>query len=154
DVENIARRLRLASDSERRSPFRIVLAASLEVRSAVVYASLIVVLVFLPVFFLDGLSGAFFRPLAIAYVTAIAASLLVPLTVTPAMSYMLLPSRTQAPHDPPLTQLLKRGYRVVLPAFMARPWLCLAGLVLAFAVTGIAASRLGQEFLPSFQETD
>ena len=63
-----------------------MLDASLEVRSAVVYASLIVVLVFLPVFFLDGLAGAFFRPLALSYVLAILASLLVALTVTPALS--------------------------------------------------------------------
>ena len=154
DVENIARRLRLASPEEARSPFRIVLAASLEVRSAVVYASLIVVLVFLPVFFLDGLSGAFFRPLALAYVIAIAASLFVALTVTPAMSYMLLTGRKAHAGDPPLTRLLKRGYRAVLPAFVARPWHCLAALVLAFAVTGGAAARLGQEFLPNFQETD
>ncbi len=154
DVENIARRLRLASPEEAQSPFRIVLAASLEVRSAVVYASLIVVLVFLPVFFLDGLSGAFFRPLALAYVIAIAASLFVALTVTPAMSYMLLTGRKSRAGDPPLTRLLKRGYRAVLPAFVARPWHCLAALVLAFAVTGTAAARLGQEFLPNFQETD
>ena len=157
DVENIARRLRLAQheNGERRSPFEIVLAASLEVRSAVVYASLIVVLVFLPVFFLDGLAGSFFRPLALAYVVAIAASLLVALTVTPAMSYMLLTGRKQTgAHDPPLARVLKRGYRAVLPLFVARPWLCLIALVAAFAVTAGAASRLGQEFLPSFQETD
>jgi CzcA family heavy metal efflux pump len=154
DVENIARRLRLATPDEARSPFRIVLNASLEVRSAVVYASLIVVLVFLPIFFLDGLAGAFFRPLALAYVAAIAASLFVALTVTPAMSYMLLTGRKQREGDPPLTRLLKRGYRAVLPAFVARPWHCLAALVLAFAVTGLAATRLGQEFLPNFQETD
>jgi Cu/Ag efflux pump CusA len=132
-----------------------VLAASLEVRSAVVYASMIVVLVFLPVFFLDGLAGAFFRPLALAYVVAITASLLVALTVTPAMSYMLLTGRSRrAEHDPPLTRLLKSGYRAVLPAFVARPWLCLAALVVAFAATALAATRLGQEFLPHFQETD
>lgn len=175
DVENIARRLRLARLGEPvdqalsnptgtgfervtvapRSPFQIVLAASLEVRSAVVYASLIVVLVFLPVFFLDGLAGSFFRPLALAYVVAIAASLLVALTVTPAMSYMLLTGRKNvAAHDPPLARLLKSGYRAVLPAFVARPWLCLIALVVAFAITAGAATRLGQEFLPNFQETD
>ena len=168
DVENIARRLRLASWGRQplegtethganatRSPFQIILAASLEVRSAVVYASLIVVLVFLPVFFLDGLAGSFFRPLALAYVVAISASLLVALTVTPAMSYMLLTGRKQiAQHDPPLARLLKSGYRVVLPSFVARPWLCLASLVVAFAITAGAATRLGQEFLPNFQETD
>lgn len=154
DVENIARRLRLATPEERRSPFQIVLAASLEVRSAVVYASLIVVLVFVPVFFLDGLSGAFFRPLAQAYVIAIGASLLVALTVTPALSYMLLTGRTHQPHDPPLTRLLRRAYRAVLPLFVARPRLCLLAVALAFGITGITATKLGQEFLPNFQETD
>ena len=74
-----------------------MLDASLEVRSAVVYASLIVILVFVPVFFLDGLSGSFFRPLAMAYVLAILASLLVALTVTPALSLMLLTGAVRAP---------------------------------------------------------
>ena len=97
DVENIARRLRQRSRRMRPSAFQVVLAASLEVRSAVVYASLIVVLVFVPVFFLDGLSGAFFRPLAIAYVIAILASLVVALTVTPALSYMLLNGANASP---------------------------------------------------------
>ncbi|MCE9567252.1 MAG: efflux RND transporter permease subunit [Planctomycetes bacterium] len=152
DVENIARRLREPSV---KSAFRIVLDASLEVRSAVVYASLIVVLVFVPVFFLDGLAGSFFRPLALAYVVAIAASLFVALTVTPALSYMLLTGRAQhEEREPPLTAVLKRIYRLLLPPLMARPWACLATLVVAFALTGIAATRLGQEFLPNFQETD
>ena len=76
DVENIVRRLRLNRTAPHpRSAFRVVLDASLEVRGAVVYASLIVILVFVPVFFLEGLSGSFFRPLALAYVLAILASL-------------------------------------------------------------------------------
>jgi CzcA family heavy metal efflux pump len=175
DVENIARRLREAPAEGGPSAFMIVLNASLEVRSAVVYASLIVVLVFLPIFFLDGLAGAFFRPLALAYVVAITASLFVALTVTPALSYMLLTGKprivgsvlraiglkpieehgqVRVSHDPPLARLLKAGYRVVLPVFVARPWHCLVALVLAFAVTAGAAKRLGQEFLPNFQETD
>ena len=183
DVENIARRLRQRTP-DGRSDFRIVLEASLEVRSAVVYASLIVVLVFLPVFFLDGLAGSFFRPLAVAYVIAILASLVVALTVTPAMSYMLLtgpnplvrflkaltvrtmkavglsfvldglaatfnPNRT-----PPLTALLMTIYRSVLPPFLSRPYTCLLAILIAFALTGASTYRLGQEFLPNFQETD
>ncbi|MFO0849278.1 MAG: efflux RND transporter permease subunit [Gemmataceae bacterium] len=157
DVENIARRLRQAGDDPQlaaRSPFHIVLDASLEVRSAVVYASLIVVLVFLPVFFLDGLAGAFFRPLALAYVVAILASLLVALTVTPALSYMLLTGRTGHREEAPLARLLKNLYRPLLPPLVARPYLCVLALALAFGLSGVAASRLGQEFLPHFQETD
>jgi CzcA family heavy metal efflux pump len=165
DVENISRRLKIAdlrlpishhqsSISNHKSPFRVVLEASLEVRSAVVYASLIVVLVFVPVFFLDGLAGAFFRPLALAYVTAIVASLVVALTVTPALSYMLLTGRRHADHDAPLGRVLKRAYRSSLPAFVARPWACLIALVVAFALTAAATTQLGQEFLPNFQETD
>jgi CzcA family heavy metal efflux pump len=155
DVENISRRLRLnRAAASPESAFRVVLKASLEVRSAVVYASLIVVLVFVPVFFLDGLAGAFFRPLALAYVVAILASLLVALTVTPALSFMLLAGRTRDPGDPPLTRILKRAYRVLLPPLVARPWVCVLALVAAFLLSGLAAARLGQEFLPRFQETD
>ena len=108
DVENIVRRLRLnRAAGNPQSAFQVVLDASLEVRSAVVYASLIVVLVFLPVFFLDGLAGAFFRPLALAYVLAILASLVVALTVTPALSYMLLTGRAAERPEAPLTRLLE-----------------------------------------------
>src|SRR4029434_4188920 len=83
DVENIVRRLRQNRlSAQPRSAFQVVLDASLEVRSAVVYATMIVVLAFLPVFFLEGLAGSFFRPLALAYVLAILASLAVALTVT------------------------------------------------------------------------
>ncbi|HVK14747.1 MAG TPA: efflux RND transporter permease subunit [Gemmataceae bacterium] len=155
DVENIARRLNLnraAGNPE--SAFKVVLNASLEVRSAVVYASLIVVAVFLPVFFLDGLAGSFFRPLALAYVVAILASLLVALTVTPALSYMLLTGRTHHREEAPLAKLLKRLYRPLLPPLVARPWLCVMALAVAFGLSGLAASRLGQEFLPNFRETD
>lgn len=155
DVENIIRRLRLnRAAGAPQSAFQVVLAASLEVRSAVVYASLIVVLVFLPVFFLEGLAGAFFRPLAMAYVLAILASLVVAVTVTPALSYMLLTGRAADRHEGPLARLLKAGYRPLLTVFATRPYLALSILLAAFAITAAAASRLGQEFLPKFQETD
>jgi CzcA family heavy metal efflux pump len=155
DVENILRRLRLNRRYARpESDFRVVLRASLEVRSAVVFASLIVALVFLPVFFLDGLAGTFFRPLAVSYVLAILASLFVALTVTPALCLMLLPGATGDGSDAPLTRVLKRGYRALLPAVISRPgWI--AGLVAgALVASGFAVTRLGEEFLPNFKETD
>ena len=106
DVENIMRRLRLNALAENpQSAFQVVLDASMEVRSAVVYATIIVVLAFLPVFFLEGLSGSFFRPLAASYILAILASLAVALTVTPAMSLLLLPATARMRHrDGPLVR--------------------------------------------------
>ncbi|MDR3635828.1 MAG: efflux RND transporter permease subunit [Isosphaeraceae bacterium] len=155
DVENIVRRLRLNREAgSPHSAYRVVLGASLEVRSAVVYASLIVVLVFLPVFFLEGLSGSFFRPLATAYVLAIAASLLVALTVTPALSLMLLTGATERRRESPLVRGLKAMYRGVLPWFATRPGLAVVILLAAFGVSGFFVAGLGEEFLPSFQEND
>ncbi len=155
DVENIVRRLRLnQSLAEPRSAFRVVLDASLEVRSAVVYATIIIVLVFLPVFFLDGLPGAFFRPLAIGYVLAIMASLLTALVVTPALSLMILPHAQGKSHEPPLSRWLRRPYQLILPWFVSRPMSALMFLAVAFVATFGLINRLGQEFMPNFQETD
>ena len=155
DVENIVRRLRLnRAAGSPVSAFNVMLAASLEVRSAVVYASLIVVLVFLPVFYLDGLAGSFFRPLAMAYVLAIAASLLVALTVTPALSLLLLTGRTERARESPVVRALKASYRSVLPAFARRPGTAAAFLAATFAVTAYFVMGLGEEFLPNFQEND
>ncbi len=155
DVENIARRLRLnRSAGSPQTPFQVVLNASLEVRSAIVYASLIVILVFVPVFFLGGLAGSFFRPLALSYVLAILASLLVALTVTPAMSLILLRGGAGGRQDAPLVGLLKALYRRLLPPLLSRPWAVVGALAVAFGVAGGAVPLLGEEFLPNFQETD
>ena len=156
DVENILRRLKLNSKSQNpQSAFRVVLDASLEVRSAVVYATLIVVMTLVPVFFLDGLAGSFFRPLAASYILAISASLVVALTVTPALSLLLLP-RTAARErqDSPLAGLLKRLYRRLLPSLIERP--LAVGLAVLIALVGTVATtnRLGEELMPKFKETD
>ena len=109
DVENIVRRLRLNRlAAEPKPAFQVVLDASLEVRSAVVYATFIVALVFIPVFFLEGLAGAFFRPLAMSYVLAVAASLAVALVVTPALCLLLLAGKDLPTRDAPLLARLKR----------------------------------------------
>jgi len=156
DVENVSRRLRLNREAGNPEPaLRVVLRASMEVRSAVVFASLIVVLVFLPVFFLDGLAGTFFRPLATAYILAILASLLVALTVTPALCLILLPGGTGGRHgDSPLVRLLKSVYRRILPPFIRHPHAAAAAVALALATTGLSLRFLGENFLPDFKETD
>ncbi|MFC1661549.1 efflux RND transporter permease subunit [Gemmatimonadota bacterium] len=156
DVENIMRRLRLnAAAAEPQTAFRVVFDASLEVRSAVVYGSMIVVMVLIPVFFLGGLSGSFFRPLATSYVLAILASLVVALTVTPALSLLLLPSRAGLKQDePPLTRYLKERYRDLIPRFTTRPRRSLQILVGTVAVAALAYPFLGEEFLPRFKEYD
>ncbi len=155
DVENIVRRLRENSTlPEPRPAFDVVLSASLEVRSSVVHATIIVLLVFVPVFFLQGLAGSFFRPLAVSYMLAVLASLAVALTVTPAMALLLLPRMTLARKEPVIARWFKGGYRSLLPAFLTRPGAVLAGVVVLFAVTAVVVPLLGEDFLPVFREYD
>ena len=155
DVENIMRRLRLnraAGNPE--SSFQVVLQASLEVRSAVVYGTIIVVLVFVPVFLLEGLSGSFFRPLATAYVLAVLASLGVALTVTPALALLLLPEGPARHNEPRFVRSLKDRYRRVLPGILDRPRVAVTVLAAALLATLVAFPLLGEEFLPNFKEYD
>ena len=155
DVENIMRRLRLhRAASSTQSAFEVVLNASVEVRSAVYYGSLIVALVLLPVFFLPGLSGKFFRPLALSYILAIMASLFVALTLTPALCLLILPRGQLRQTDAPLVAVLKRGYRAILPGLIRRPGLAIFFLVCLVGGSAIAIPFLGEEFLPRFKEHD
>ena len=156
DVENIARRLRLNREAGNpRSAFDVVLSASLEVRSAVVFASLIVMLVFLPIFFLGGVAGTFFQPLAIAYVLAISASLLVALVVTPAMCLFLLPNAPlQAERDTRLVAWLKRHYAGALSRLVARPALAIGIVAGGLLLAGAGYAGFKDQFLPDFRETD
>jgi CzcA family heavy metal efflux pump len=157
DVENIFRRLREhqaapATAGARRSVFQVVLDASLEVRRAVVYATFIVALIFIPVLTMTGLQGSFFAPLALSYILAIMASLLVALTVTPALSYLLFGRGVKESAEPRVQRWLKGGYRRVL-AFVAR-WPRLI-IILVIVICVAAATRLqffGGEFLPEFRE--
>ncbi len=155
DVENIVRRLRLNRANPDPLPaYQVVFDASLEVRSAVVYASLIVALVFLPVYFLGGLAGSFFRPLALAYVLAILASLLVALTVTPALSLLLLPRAADKLHEPKAVTFLKDRYARWLPVFLDFPRRALWTVAVALGLTAVAVPFMGEEFLPNFKEYD
>ncbi|MDB5689505.1 MAG: hypothetical protein JWL91_1381 [Sphingomonas bacterium] len=156
DVENISRRLRLNREAGNpKSAFDVVLSASLEVRTAVVFASLIVMLVFLPIFFLGGVAGTFFRPLAIAYVLAIGASLLVALVVTPALCLFLLPNAPmKAERDTRLVASLKRRYAGTLPRLIARPRLAMGIVAAGLLAAGMGYASFKDQFLPDFRETD
>jgi CzcA family heavy metal efflux pump len=153
DVENIVRRLR---ENERlgrpRSPFRVVLEASLEVRTTVVFASLVVVTVFLPVLMLTGLQGSFFAPLALAYVLAVLASLVVALTVTPALALAVFSGGVRADVEPRLQRWIKEGYRRWLGRVAAQPRRVIAAVALLCCAALAVLPFFGGEFLPEFRE--
>jgi len=153
DVENAWRRLRSAPPGA--SAHDVVLAASVEVRSAVVYATMMVALVFVPVFFLGGLEGALFRPLAVAYVLATLASLAVALTVTPALALVLLPGAVARHQEPPrLVRALRARYERTLTRAVARPAPVMIGSALLLLAGVALVPLLRLEFLPEFHETN
>jgi CzcA family heavy metal efflux pump len=153
DVENIFRRLREnARLGHPRSAAAVVLSASLEVRSAVVYATFIVVLVFVPVFLMSGLQGRLFAPLGYAYVLAVMTSLAVALTVTPALALVLLP-RAGGAEEPPLLASLQRGYDRLLRRIDRRLALVLTGTLLLVTAAGAALVSFGGQFLPELRES-
>jgi CzcA family heavy metal efflux pump len=155
DVENILRRLRqhrkAGSD---RSTASIILEASLEVRGPIVYATLIIVAAAVPVFLLHGLTASFFRPLSVTYTLAIVASMVVALTVTPALTLILLRKAQLERRESPVVRVLQRGYAAVLSRIVARPRWAYAtfGLVVVLGV-GIAP-QLGQSLFPDLKQRD
>ncbi|MDB5119610.1 MAG: hypothetical protein JWN56_828 [Sphingobacteriales bacterium] len=161
DVENIVRRLKQnALLSEPLPAIKVVFQASMEVRSAVVYGSLIVALVLMPVFFLPGLSGSFFQPLALSYMLAIMASLFVALTLTPALSLILLKNRysasnaTEPEKEPKPVTYLKPRYERSLHSIIAKPKKAFWAMGITVLLTFGLAPFLGEEFLPHFKEYD
>ena len=157
DVENVVRRLRqnaLLSASDRQPVLAVVYHASTEIRGSVVFATVIVVLVFLPLFMLGSVEGRLLRPLGFAYVVALAASLLVALTVTPVLCAWLLPgSKTiRDGTEPALTRGLKRVYeRWLLRAFHYWRTVLATAVVMLLAAL-IAVASAGRSFLPEFNE--
>lgn len=153
DVENIFRRLRENQTlAQPRPVFQVVLGASLEVRRAVVYATFIVALIFLPVLTLTGLQGSFFAPLALSYILAILASLLVALTLTPALAFLMFDRGVRQTEDPALQRWLKAAYRGLL-GFIARWPRALVALVVLIVAGALTKLPTGEgEFLPAFRE--
>lgn len=159
DVENIFRRLRENVNRplhERRPVLHVVYEASREVRSSIVISTIMVILVFAPLFALSGMEGRLFAPLAVAYIVSIVASMAVSLTVTPVLSYYLLPNAkvTRREGDGFLLRNLKRAMTVPIRLSMTRTGMTVAGAVTALAVlvAGVTVTRMGTDFLPPFDE--
>jgi CzcA family heavy metal efflux pump len=155
DVENILRRLREhRSAGGTRSTASIILEASLEVRSPIIYATLIIVAAAVPVFLLTGLTAAFFRPLALAYTLAILASMGVALTVTPALTLIMLRNASLHDHASPLVRVLQRGYTALLQRIVNRPRWVYAIFTVVLLAGAAVIPMLGQSFVPDIQQRD
>jgi HME family heavy-metal exporter len=154
DVENIFRRLR--ENRERgnpRSVLDVVVAASQEVRSGIVYATMIIVLVFVPLFALSGIEGRLFAPLGQAYIISILASLVVSITLTPVMAFYMLPGLKQlSGRESGLVRVLKRANRALLEWAFDRPRLVMTAVTAAVLAAAGAAATLPRAFLPPFSE--
>ena len=169
-VENIYRRLqeyfrrRYSGEATDETPAEVVTRASDEIRSSIVFATLIIILVFVPLFSLSGMEGRMFRPLGWAVVISMAASLLVALTVVPVLSDVLLTrfrrpraiegeqSAPPPPKESPVVVWIKRAYRPILGLVMRLRWAIVVLALLLVALTVAAIPRLGREFLPVMDE--
>jgi HME family heavy-metal exporter len=154
DVENILRRLKQNRAAQDRLPvLEVVRSASVEVRSGIVYATVIVVLVFVPLFALPGIEGRLFTPLGIAYIVSIGASMLVSMTVTPVMCYYMLPTMKRLDHgDSPLVAWLKRQDTKLLHWSFGRAKLLIVVAMLAVAGAAATVPFFPRAFLPAFNE--
>ena len=157
DVENVTRRLReraLLPEQERPTVISTVFKASVEIRPAIVSATFILLLVFVPLLFLGGLEGRLLQPLAIAYLAAIFASLVVAVTVTPVLCSFLLPksAEQQGGHEPPLLAWLGGVYKPMLDASLRNPASIVAAASLVVLMGLMAFAGLGRSFLPEFNE--
>lgn len=155
DVENVFRRLR--ENKMQGSPkgyLRVIFEASAEVRNSIVLSTLIVVLVFIPLFFLGGIEGRLFVPLGVAYVISILASLVVSLTVTPLLCSYLLPNSKAVAHDKDgaLVRALKAGAIKILDWTLPHPYLILGGSTLMLVAALALLPLMGRNFMPEFNE--
>ena len=157
DVENVTRRLRENArlpKVDRRPTMEVVYEASREIRSSIVFATVIVMLVFLPLLFLVGVEGRLLQPLGFAYLISLFASLIVALTVTPALCAYLLPGIPSIleGREPRLATALKRGYERLLPHALHHPWLVIGTAALLLVSAVAAMPSMGRAFLPAFNE--
>jgi CzcA family heavy metal efflux pump len=156
-VENVVRRLRensLLPQERRASAISVLYGAGVEIQSSIVFATFIIALVFLPIFFLSGVEGRLMQPLATAYIVALFSSLFVALTVTPVLCYLLLPGSTaiQKGHEPRFARFLKRVYNGILTPVLDHPLWVMTPILLVFVIAVVGFLRSGRSFLPEFNE--
>ncbi|MFT7677974.1 MAG: CzcA family heavy metal efflux pump [Planctomycetota bacterium] len=157
DVENVVRRLRENRDlpeAERRGTLGLIFDASVEVRTSIVFATLIILLVFAPLFFLSGVEGRLLRPLGVAFCVSLTASLVTALTLTPALCYFLLPTSKTVRQggEPWIVRALKRAYRRPLSMALRYPIAITLPAVAMLVMALVGVSRMGVNFLPEFNE--
>ncbi|MBU2641350.1 MAG: CusA/CzcA family heavy metal efflux RND transporter [Gammaproteobacteria bacterium] len=153
-VENVFRRLKQnRAEGEKTPVLQVIAAATLEVRSAIVYATLIIVLVFVPLFVLSGIEGKLFAPLGVAYIVSILASMLVSVTLTPVLCYYLLPKMKRLEHgDSPVVKKIKQWDTRLLQWSFNHSRLVLGAGLLAVALAAAAVPFFARSFLPAFNE--
>ena len=156
DVENVYRRLRenaALPEAEQKHRMRVIFDASNEIRSSIVFATVIICIVFVPLLFLEGLEGRFFRPLGWTYIISVMTSLGVAMTITPALCWLLLRGKLQRAHgDGRFVHLLKRAYRPLLRLCMQWKKMTMSIAAMLTALTLWFASTFGSSFLPEFNE--
>ena len=157
DVENVVRRLRqnrALPPEKRGNALKIIFDASVEVRTSIVFATFIILLVFAPLFFLSGVEGRLLRPLGVAFCVSLAASLVTALTLTPALCSYLLPTSKTVTRggEPWVVAMLKRAYSAPLRWAMKYPIAVTAPAVVMLILAIVGVSRMGKNFLPEFNE--
>ncbi len=155
DVENVYRRLKeRGRDQDLGSVLKVVFKASKEVRNSIVFATLIVVLSFVPLFFMDGLGGRFFIPLGLAFMISLGASMLVSLTITPVLCFYLLPSllRKSQENDVKFVQWLKNWDKKIVRKVIEKPFSIILPVIILFVGSLFLLKDMDKEFLPKFNE--
>jgi CzcA family heavy metal efflux pump len=157
DVENVFRRLRenvLRPPAERAHPLTVTLKASLEIRPSITFATFVILLVFVPLFFLSGVEGRLLAPLGLAYMVALFASLVVAVSVTPVLCFLLLPQSkgVTAGKESPVVHRLKRIYHTLLGGALYRPRLVIVVALMLLVGTLVFVPFMGRAFLPEFNE--
>lgn len=157
DVENVFRRLRENSklpESQQKPAIDVVFEGSKEIRSSIINATLIIMIVFIPLFFLSGIEGRMLQPLGLAYIISIGASLIIAMIVTPALCYYVLPSQASKGklEESWFTKKLKAGYEKVLDFTLRFKKIIISGTLILFVGTLIVIPFLGRSFLPEFNE--